>query len=270
MTDADPTTGWDLDFPARTLWAGRDLYVGEWRCPGAEPLVSREVSRHVELGLQRQGMHVRTVGRERRVVDPITATFTRAGDEYLMRSPMAPQRSTALLVRGALLDEVAPRLEVRFARVSPEVARLHARLHRAIDPVDVEETALALIGRAVADARRRADDLEASFARRTLAEEVRHVIAGRFRERLTLGVIAAACGHSTFYVSRAFRAATGETVHAHLTRVRVHAALFELGRSAGELTRLALAVGFSSHSHFAQAFRAEFGVAPSRLAGRSA
>jgi AraC family transcriptional regulator len=63
---------------------------------------------------------------------------------------------------------------------------------------------------------------------------------------------------------------TGETIHAHLTRVRLYAALFEVARSAGELTQLALAVGFSSHSHFTQAFRVEFGLAPSRLAGRAA
>jgi AraC-like DNA-binding protein len=34
---------------------------------------------------------------------------------------------------------------------------------------------------------------------------------------------------------------------------------------ADDLTALALELGFSSHSHFTDAFRAEFGRAPSRI-----
>lgn len=140
-----------------------------------------------------------------------------------------------------------------------------AALLGAADPLVVEETALALVQQVLEDAggeRRAASGARVSPARRRLSEEIQHVLATRYAERLTLDEIAAACGCSAFYASRVFRAVTGETVHRHLTRVRLHVALLEVGRSAGRLTDLALAVGFSSHSSFTAAFRAEFGAAP--------
>lgn len=91
------------------------------------------------------------------------------------------------------------------------------------------------------------------------------MIATRFAERLTIEAIADACGTSPFYTSRAFRSVTGETIHRHLTRVRLTTALYQLRRSAGRLTELALSVGFSSHSQFTHAFQVEFGCAPSAL-----
>jgi AraC-like DNA-binding protein len=100
-----------------------------------------------------------------------------------------------------------------------------------------------------------------------LSEELQHVVATRFKERLTLELMASACRTSPFHASRVFRAVTGETLHRHLTRVRLRAALFELQGAAGRLTEIALALGFSSHSHFTQAFQEEFGCAPSSLVG---
>jgi AraC family transcriptional regulator len=48
-------------------------------------------------------------------------------------------------------------------------------------------------------------------------------------------------------------------------RLRLQDAALALGEGAEDLTRLALDLGFSSHSHFAQAFRAYFGTTPSRF-----
>ena len=256
------TTPWDLDFAARALHAGEELYIGEWTCDGAWRPPSAEVIRHVELGLQRDGAHIRTVGRQRRVVDPTTATINAIGDEVIM-SPRAPQRATALLFRGALARELAPLLARRFTHVSAEAARLHLRLLRTADPVASQEAAFSLVDQITVDSGTRPEILDSSGPRWVLAEDIKHVIATRFAERLTLETIAVACGCSPFYASRVFRAVTGETIHRHLTRVRLRVALFKLEESAGRLTELALAVGFSSHSHFTRAFRSEFGCAPS-------
>jgi AraC-like DNA-binding protein len=42
-------------------------------------------------------------------------------------------------------------------------------------------------------------------------------------------------------------------------------AVEEIQSSRGDLTRVALELGFSSHSHFSAAFRSQFGLSPSLL-----
>jgi AraC-like DNA-binding protein len=47
--------------------------------------------------------------------------------------------------------------------------------------------------------------------------------------------------------------------------LRLRTALERLPLSAGELTTLALELGFSSHSHFTASFTREYGVPPSSV-----
>ena len=55
-------------------------------------------------------------------------------------------------------------------------------------------------------------------------------------------------------------------VHQYLLRLRLTVALERL--DGGEnVSTVAHAVGFSSHAHFTDAFRARFGMAPSRCLG---
>lgn len=253
---------WDPGFDAAPRFAGRDVYVGAWRCPGGT-LVSHEVARHVELGLLQHGSHLRQLGRgPRRVVDPTLATLHRAGDELAIHATGPAQAATAILVRGALADALAPQLAARYIPVGPALARLHAQLLAATDPLAIEELALAAVHLAIAGPAAAPD--RGSPAHRVLAEDIAHLLATRSAERLTLERIADLVGASPFHASRVFRAVTGETIHRRLTRLRVHAALYQLPRAAG-LADLALAVGFSSHSHLTAAFRAELGAPPSAL-----
>lgn len=55
----------------------------------------------------------------------------------------------------------------------------------------------------------------------------------------------------------------GTTIHDYLRRQRLRAALEPLAETSTDLARLALDLGFSSHSHFTGAFRREFGRTPS-------
>ncbi|NTX63842.1 helix-turn-helix transcriptional regulator [Myxococcus sp. CA051A] len=259
---------WDLPSPMRPLVEGTELFVGEWTCPGARQARTLEQAHYVELDLLRAGMHVRTLGRQRSVVDPTTAALQVPGDEYWMASTgEQPQRSTLLLLRGALAEELGPHVRAQVLQVSAEVARLHFKLLRDTDPLAREEVALALVHRFVRDAapeRTRAASVTPAW--RQLTEELQHQVATRFAERLTLEALASEVHASPFHASRVFHAVTGETLHRHLTRVRLRAALFELEEASGRLTDVALGVGFSSHSHFTSAFRQEFGCTPSALA----
>lgn len=243
------------------MLAGAHLWIGDWRCPGERRAWMREVSHHGTLELQREGGHLRELGRARCVVDPTTVAIQPAGSDYRVASPTAhPQRSTVVLVAG----EVRAAPGVR--RLPPAAALLHHRLLTAREPVAREEHATALVHAILGAAVAPAPPVRASWRR--VADEVQHVIATRHREPLSLAMLARAAGVSTFHLSRVFRAVTGTPVHQHLVRVRLRVALDALA-GGGALTAIALAAGFSSHSHFTRAFRAELGVAPSALRATS-
>ena len=108
--------------------------------------------------------------------------------------------------------------------------------------------------------RRRRTPLHGAAARRAaaLAADAQVLIAGSFTGRVTLEGLARTLGVSPFALCRAFRQATGGTVHQHLTSLRLATALEQLPRYRERLTDLALDLGFSSHSHFTQAFRSLF------------
>jgi AraC-like DNA-binding protein len=54
-------------------------------------------------------------------------------------------------------------------------------------------------------------------------------------------------------------------VHRYRNRLRLRAAVERLSDGPVDRSTLAHALGFSSHSHFTAAFRAEFGVTPARV-----
>jgi AraC-like DNA-binding protein len=140
------------------------------------------------------------------------------------------------------------------------------------DPLWIEVTALQII----------ADALEAAFARQGLAspsgkrrregtetdhadqvEAARTYMAGRMSERVTLDDVARAVGASPFHLARLFRRRTGAPLHRYMMCLRLRASLERLADGANDLTALALELGFSSHSHFTDSFRREFGRTPS-------
>lgn len=81
-----------------------------------------------------------------------------------------------------------------------------------------------------------------------------------------LPALAAAAGFSPFHFARLFRALTGESVAAHIRRLRLERAAGELGRGA-PVTDAALGAGYQSIEAFSRAFRAAYGVPPSRFSG---
>ena len=110
-----------------------------------------------------------------------------------------------------------------------------------------------------------------THAHRELAENACVVLSGRMVDPLTLARIARRVHSSPFHLARVFRRMTGLSLHQYLTRLRLRAALERLADGESDLTALALALGFASHSHFSDAFRREFNVTPStfRLGLRS-
>ena len=94
------------------------------------------------------------------------------------------------------------------------------------------------------------------------AARVEELLAGSFRERLTLAAIGRAVDCSPFHLSRLVRRATGLPIHRLLLRRRLRHALDLVLDSRDGLAAIAGATGFSSHSHLTDSFRREFGVSP--------
>jgi AraC-like DNA-binding protein len=98
-----------------------------------------------------------------------------------------------------------------------------------------------------------------------LSRDCCELLGRRFAEPLTLSEIAAALHVSPFHLCHTFRRVTGVTLHAYRNQLRLRTALEQLESGGADLTRLALDLGYSSHSHFTSSFRSLFGVPPSAV-----
>lgn len=92
---------------------------------------------------------------------------------------------------------------------------------------------------------------------------VKEILHAETAETFGLCRIADAVGYSAVHVRKAFRKTEGVTLSYYQMRLRLNRALIEL-RTCDDITGLALNLGFSSHSHFATAFRSMFRLTPSQ------
>lgn len=138
------------------------------------------------------------------------------------------------------------------------------------DELYVEETAYALLARLAGFASRNRGSTTSANEDKPCVLNVAAVVASRYREKLSIGTIAGLLNVSPFHLCRSFRAATGSSIGRYITTLRMSDAVHSLCEYRNNLTELALDLGYSSHSHFSSAFRQYFGIAPSRMQGRSA
>jgi AraC-like DNA-binding protein len=158
-----------------------------------------------------------------------------------------------------------------FWRHRELVQRLEKVAEQPLEPLWADVTALQLV----------ADVLEAAFERHGMrretrrtttgnehterAEAAKNYLASRLGERITLDDVARAVYTSPFHLARIFQKQTGVPVHRYLTQLRLRASLEQLAEGVEDLTTLAMELGFSSHSHFTESFRREFGCPPSEF-----
>ena len=151
-----------------------------------------------------------------------------------------------------------------IAAVSPLLARAAAG---AVGSADVgwEEIAVKLAASALdADSGGRADvnvlPLNAvARVTRTIRAIERHPDAS-----LSLQSLARGAGLSPYHFLRTFERLTGVTPHQYVRRARLRDAALRLTDSPAKIVDVALDSGFGDVSNFNRAFRAEFGVSPSR------
>ncbi|HEV7165586.1 MAG TPA: helix-turn-helix transcriptional regulator [Gammaproteobacteria bacterium] len=263
---------------SHTLYASPLVTVRDVVCTEAcGPGRHEESCPVASLALVRSGTFVRRDRMGRHVADATRVVFFDPSEPYMVDHPVpGGDRCTALMFDPRTLREA-----VRHARGEPERLFTRATLagsaamhlaHRELlaaardgDAVRVEETALYLLRQSCgSDAGERVRGAAANRAA-ALATDTQVLIGGMFSTRVTLKLLADKLGVSSFRLCRAFRQATGGTLHQYLTDLRLAAALERLPEYRERLTDLALDLGFSSHSHFSHAFRGHFGRSPRAL-----
>ena len=100
---------------------------------------------------------------------------------------------------------------------------------------------------------------------REVTEAAKLVLNRRVAAPPSLQTLAQSLDCSPFHLSRVFHATAGVSLRRYLGRLRAGIAADRLARGITDLTDLALSLGYADHSHFTNAFRQEFGVAPSQF-----
>ena len=278
----------------RVVYQANGLEIGAFRCPTERRDFRHagQIRDHCTFVFPRTAVRIRPAGAPAFTADAGTVTLYNPGQPY-EREALDPagdcsdwfalDTEDAFEIARAALPRGAGRAAAPFRFThGPSDAHTYLRQRalfnalargRALDPLTVEEalfTLLAAVLRLAAAARGQDTPAAARLSRteRRAVEDVRGLLAHDFRRPLTLAHLAHAVGLSRFRLCRAFRAATGTTLHAHRDQLRLRAALAALGEGCGDLTGLALDLGYSSHSHFSERFRHAFGITPSQARAR--
>jgi AraC family transcriptional regulator len=91
---------------------------------------------------------------------------------------------------------------------------------------------------------------------------IRELVDAKLEDDLSLDEMAQSVGLSTAHFARMFRKSTGQTPHQFVFRQRIERAKAMLRARDVRVLDVALACGFKTQQHFAQAFRGVWGVSP--------
>lgn len=287
-----PATGWPDTILARTEL----VTVGAFRCDVSHPLFqdSGPIERSCFV-FPRTAVTIAHEGAAPFVADANTITLYNKGQRY-RRQPIAPSGDRCDwygVSRAVLREAVRPHdpaaaddpervmrhaharstaaLYLRQRELFAAVERRSALVAPAADPLGVEEGVLSLLDDVLAHAyNSRVAPTSGPHAFRQRGEIVdaaKRLIGRDIAAPWTLARLSRAIGCSPFHLCRSFRELAGITLHDYRSELRLRSAL-ELMDDGLDLTAVALAIGYSSHSHFTSAFHRVFGAPPSRLTVR--
>jgi len=247
---------------------------GRWREASAEECATR-----THLVFPYRGIYVHRVGLADRVAEANQVVFINEGEPYRVSHPIDGGDATVSIgVDAATLLELTP-ADYRHRRGRPSFNRSGLR-------IDTQSQALA------AELRHRltrgtidhlaAETLTLELVRHTLGSKASHTarhcngrpkkIADRAKlillsdlgRRWTLNDVAADIGISPVYLTDVFRRVEGLPLYRYHLRLRLARALSVLA-DYDSLTRLALDLGFNSHSHFSAVFKQTYKQTPSEF-----
>lgn len=100
-----------------------------------------------------------------------------------------------------------------------------------------------------------------------VVRETKAYLLTHVEQSCCLKELAQAVNVSPFHLAHTFRSETGTTLHQYFLQLKLRSSLDLLPDAHGNLTGLAMKLGFSSHSHFTDMFRRAFGTPPSSFSG---
>ena len=204
---------------------------------------------------------------ERRAIDPAGGQ----ADWILFSTAIVEEVLVGLSARHRVPDEIS--FHRPYVDATAAVHLGHRYLHDAVrhgsqDLLYVEEAAINLLAMTVAEPLgERPKRWPTACSRRhyDLVQETCAYLNRTSSQNQSLKSIARAVGTSVFHLCRVFRRITGRTIHRYRHELRLHDAVVALENSEQDLLTIALASGYSGHSHFTSAFRHAFGLTPSRF-----
>jgi AraC family transcriptional regulator len=246
------------------------------RCSGScRHRSAEECASATHLVFPYRGVYMRHVGSDQAVADANHVLFFNADEGYQVSHPIeGGDASLSLGLSEPVLRELASnsllngRGKLGFrrqhrrmdARAQALVALLrHTLENGTIEPLEAEGLLLTLVSRSLGP--RTSHEPGATHARRRLADRVKVLLASDLSRRWTLAEIAAEIGGSPVYLTQVFQQVEGLPLYRYHLRLRLARAL-DLITRYDDLSALAAELGFSSHSHFAAAFRQAYGRSP--------
>lgn len=229
------------------------------------------------------GCYRKRVGSRSVVGDANTVVFFRPGEPFTVEHPFGDENLGLTIrlderrleqaieeSRGALMRRSSCGADCTHSMTS---STLHLRLRRLLRDLEsaipvgsfeIEERVARIVRNTLVGG----GTLERPDRMERHVESAREYLDEHFACRVTLDDLSRATGISPGRVCRVFSDRMGIPVHRYLTRLRLREALTRVSEGATDLTRLALNMGFSSHSHFSAGFRREFDATPRELRSR--
>lgn len=280
-----------MNFESRILFQSSQLHIGRFRCNAASDLWQTEnyTGQYPIVVFPRIPVAIHQAARPSVVATPIHVMLYNSCHPY-RRELIDPRGdiSDFFALQPGLIREIS---ESAGGHVDDDCRAPFASSHSAcpsrtyliqralfglvesgkqVDPVFIDETFMNLLPDLLQSSwvfSRRGKDATSAVQRgqRDQVEASKAFISQQFRQPLKMEDIARVADCSVYHLCRIFKKFTGLTVHRFLTHCRLRCSMEEVMDSNRPLTRVALDLGFCSHSHFTNAFRAEFGVPPRRM-----
>jgi AraC-like DNA-binding protein len=251
------------------VFAGHSVRIDTWQCTTAATGRTAELHQSwPAVGFVHAGACLLHRAGQESLLDAATPLIIEAGVPHWMsrvdaESPQGSSISVHPEVVAAL--RLRPSASPPCATAAYVVQRLLVRRLLAglsDDPQAIESIALRIYARAHA---------ASLFARpepqwrRDYVTAVQTRLACRFLELPNLPELAASAGVSLYHFCRTFKARTGLGVSRYVHRLRLRLSLDRVADPETNLSDLAAELGYSSHSHFAKAFRSELAISPTEL-----